>query len=439
MQKLTPQKPVKLVTDKSENFMGADEASFIKNYRISFNKNPLNNGEEGGNYGVGTGINSTIQVPNINKPDGINIPVGGFNAEETNELYILFWNSNNIHTIFVINGFNQEVSLVDIGSHLGFSIDPKFRIPPHRIHLRVLYNSDDENERVIKEKFLIWTNGQAWQGWINVLSGIGTKGFDESLYPYFKLKYPHFDRRELSEYAVRPPMLKPVVTPVEFTPNDVGKPNSIIDKSIQFAIVYELTDGRTTTLSPYSIPYIHVKEGFSLSASKAPRCLDLKLYAGSALVEKIYLLQRLCGGDWYVYDVINKYSNCDENAREIIKNNYWLRQNPWSNLNYDEEFNTITYRYCGEKDLNLYSASDASRWQTDLPIQSIGMGTPGDAVLLGDNKYGYENLSCDILNKIKISVASDDDDKVCKTKLMNIKVYALEKRRRWNQVFWWWI
>jgi len=437
MQKLTPHKPVKLVTDKSENFNGADEGTFIKNYRVSFNKNPLNNGEEGGNYGVGTAFNSTIAIPNINKPEGINIPIGGTNAEETNELYLLYWNSNKLHTIFVVDGFTQKVSLVDIGSHLGFSIDPKLRIPPHRIHLRVLYNSDKLNERVVKEKILIWTNGKAWQGWVNVMAGVGTKGFDPVSFPYFKLKYPHFDRRELSEYAVRPPMLKPVVTPIDILPEDIGKPNNIVDKSIQFAIVYELTDGRTTTLSPYSIPYIHVREGFSLSASMAPRCLDLKLYAGSPLVEKIFLLQRLCGGDWYLYDVIDKFSNCGSNSKEQIGNNYWLRTNAWENLNYDEASNTISYKYCGEREINLYSADDARRWQTDLPIQSIGISPAGDAVLLGDNKYGYDNISCDILNKIKISVSTNADDQICETKLINIKLYAyISRQEQYTQPIW---
>jgi hypothetical protein len=440
MQRLNANKPIKLVSDKGEAYVGIDEATFLKGYRVGFNKNQLKSdqsGETGGNFELGTGFNSSVELPHINKPDGTNVPVLLYNAEETNELYVGYWNSNNIHTIFCVDGLTQNISLVDIGSHLNFSLDPKHRIAPHRCVLRVFYGANAGGEKVIREKALIFTDGFNWQTWINVRAGIGTNGFDATAYPYFKLYYPHYDRREFTDLAVRPPMLKPEVIPVPPTESDKGKPNSTLDRSTQFAFMYIYTDGRPTTLSPYSTPYINVRPGFSLTDSLAVRCLDLKLYAGSGNVEQIVLLVRFCGGDWYKYDTIDKFSDCGPNDKTVIGEDYWKRVNPWEGLNYDETLNTITYRYCGDRELGSFSQDDANRIQSDLPILSVGQTPAADALLYGDNLYGYDNISCDILDQFRVSVTEDNSNAACEVNLVNIKVYAfITRQEQWTQPIW---
>lgn len=438
MQQLSNHKPVKLVTDKSEAYISSNEATFLKNYRIGFNKNQLKDGNDGGNYGVGTGYNSTTKLPDIQGlPEGTNLCVLTKNAIETNELYVGYWNSNGIHTIYVIDGSTLEVNIVDIGSHLNFSADPKYRMPDHRCLLRVFYTSDHEEDRTIKEKILIYTDGYNWQRWIPVRAAVATGGFDAEKFPYFKLHAPHYDRQEFINYAVHPPMLPPVLTPVAVSPADYGKPNNLVDKSIQIAYVYILTDGRTSTLSPYSVPHVYARSGCSGNDANAVRCLKVDLYAGSALVEKIQVLHRSCGGNWQLYDTIEKFSNCQENDSAMLGTNYWERVNPWSGLDYDAESNTISYRYCGDKESSIYSKDDALRIQNDLPIASTAITPAGDTVLMGNNKYFYDNFECDLLSDFEIFVEHRDGDLVVVPKTVNIKVYAYLSRGDYANQFVW--
>lgn len=438
MQQHISLKPLKLVTDKSEAYLTISEATYLKNYRISFNKNQLKDGLDGGNYGVGTGYNATLRLPDIQGlPEGINVAIGAKNAIETNELYLFYWNSNQYHSIFVIQGDSLEVNIVAMGSYLNFSLDPRHRLADHRVLLRVFYTSPEQgSERMIKEKCLLYTDGNSWQRWINVRAAVATAGFDGQEFPYFKLHAPHYDRQELIDYAVRPPVLPPAIHPVAAQAADYGKVNNFVDKSIQLAYVYILFDGRSTTLSPYSTPYHYSRGACNVNDAGGVRCLDVELYAGSALVEKIQLLQRTCGGAWKLYDTIYKF-NQQQNDPQVIGDQYWKRSHPWADFGYNEAKNTLTYRYCGDKECGIYSADDARRFQSDLPILSNAMTAAGDSVLLGNNKYFYDNFDSSLLNQITIAVDQDPARAIVVPKMVNIKVYAYMSRADVNNQFIW--
>ncbi|MGK3945839.1 hypothetical protein ABK046_46780, partial [Streptomyces caeruleatus] len=70
---------------------------------------------------------------------------------------------------------------------------------------RIKRNSKGE----IIEKYLLYTDGNTPHKWIDVIAAIKTDGFNDNVYPYFKLQPPHFDREELIAWAVRSPMVAP--------------------------------------------------------------------------------------------------------------------------------------------------------------------------------------------------------------------------------------
>lgn len=431
-QKLIGSKPVKLVTDKNESQVNPDEATFLKNYRVSINKNQNNDAQEGGNFGVGTGYTSNQRAAvELLLPAGINTKVLDKEIVVLNQVYIGYWNSNGNHGIYRINGNDNTAEIVIVDSRLNFSDDPKHSIPEHRVSATILYNSTDENTRSIKEIIFQYTDAFNWQRWININACIGTGGFKTS---YYKVHKPHFDFDEYIDYPFRPPMYPPSVVPVAPVPDDRGKSNNI-PESVQFSIQYIFTDGRTTTLSPYSLPYI--KSLTAVPGKLDSRCLDLTLYAGSGHVEKIKILVRSCGGEWKVYDTINKFSDCGVNDESIIQNKYWTRQNPWDDYQFDDEENTIVYRYCGDKECGIFSAEDAIRYQQDTPLLSTAINNIGDSVVLGNNKYGYNNLSCEVLDKIDLSVIEESGEGVCSPKNVTVKFFAyINRNEKVNQFIW---
>lgn len=396
-QRITRSKPLYVVTDKSEKYTSENEAFYLKGYRVTFNENA--DGAEGGNFGLGTPIRANKKASIGLMPAGKNQTLGTFESKELNQIYYFNWNSNNLHGIYRINGDTLKWEIVLVDPILNFSNDPEHAIPPHRVTLRVYYENDPTGfGKKKKEVFLVFTDANGWQRMVCVEAAVATGGFDATKFPYYRLRPPQLDRQEYIDLAIRPPMFPIEVTAIKATADDIGKPNNINDKSIQFAAEFQNTDNRTSVFGPYSIPFIQKTSQCNLSTAGMPRCLNLKINVGSAMVERVLLYQRLCGGDWYLYDTIERFglgSNTD---------NYWLRAGDWPDTPYDAATNTISYTYCGDKQTSLAVQADANRIQTDLPLVSIGLTAAGDSILLLDNLYGYNNFPKSELAKFKPSV-----------------------------------
>lgn len=198
-------------TDADALSLKDNESPFIKDYTVDVNQNgevSANTGNlagRGGNMGAGSPLVGNIALCNPLLPVGFNKIVLSSEFTETNELYVGFYNSNNNHGIYVISGDTMICTTVLIDPNLNFKLGPEFAMPEHRVALRVVYDELNGGFRNPVEKHLIYTNGANWQGWVNVIASSGSNGFDEALFPYWKTRTPHFDRREYMEYATRPP------------------------------------------------------------------------------------------------------------------------------------------------------------------------------------------------------------------------------------------
>jgi hypothetical protein len=423
--------PLFLDMDSAYREVKPDSSPFIKGLQWDINKN------DGGEFGManpsGDGQNMYVLTPtrgnkslrNIKGflPIGYNKNVGSFESPLTNELYYLNYNINGNHGIYVINGDTNTVTKIIVDPELGFTDDQEGVVCQLRAGL-FFYKDADNN---IIEKHFVWTNGKKWQGWINVNAAIGSDGFNDALFPYWKTRPPHFDRRELLEWPVRPPMQKPIVSVVENTAADLGKINRIADKVFRCAIAFQNTDGRITTLSPYSLPYAVKTEDYNNNTENTPKKLLFKLPAGSPLTEKIliFIQENVDGAvidpvaafnDWILYDTIEKFDTPPEG-------NYWTRTNPWADFNYDITFNTIEYVFDNSRTGKVVSQEDIKMIQTAMPQISQAFANVDDAIILCNNRYGYKNFTKELLSKLTPSV-KETTVSVCRREMRTVYLYA---------------
>lgn len=435
MQKPERALPVFLNMDSSFEQVAPNESPFVKNVESGINANP----SIGSNNPTGEGQNavdltpsrSNVQVPGLLLPAGYNKMAGKFDSVVTNETYILYYNDQSNHSIWVLSGDTGLYNKIIQDTKLPITADQEAFFSDHRVKLRVIY----DNDKKIIEKYFIATNGSGWQLWINVIAAIATGGFDANLFPYYTLVQPHFDRRELFEWAMRPPMMNPMVTPIPNTSADAGTINRIIDQAFQFAIVRNNTDGRPSTYSPYSLPLIIKSEDFLNSPDLLPKKALLTLDAGSCMTESIDIMVRFTAkkqlgipststwGEWQKYIRIYKYSN----QSDVLQTQYWLRTNPWANFSYDPIQNTIQYVFDNSVLPELTNQDDAARLQNDIPIQSVSLTDVNADLALGDNLYGYNNLPATTIENVSVEVLEDSGNS-CKLLTRKVQLYAVATR-----------
>lgn len=438
--------PKALNTDVGFEHLSPDETMYIKGMGIDLNQNPdTGNGTnnptlEGSNILKLTPTKSNVIIPKPFNPKGYSRNIGSFECIVTNEMYSFDYNERGLHNISVLSGDTGKWSLLIVDAKLNFTDNQENFISEHRVRLRVRY---DENKNIV-EKHLTWTDGNNWQGWINVIAAIKTNGFNSNTFPYWSLQPPHFDRRELFEWAVRPPMLKPKVKKIPNTASDSGKINKMIDVAFQFCYQFIYTDGRQTITSPFSLPSIIKTTSFLSNPDFLPKRVELELYAGSPMVEKINIYYRytkyrkneagtdlLTYGNWLLYDTINKYTDCGVNSKSIIGSDYWLRAQAWDGLSYNNISNSIKYIFDNSKLGQIIDQDLFERYQ-DMPSRSVAMSDLGDSLMLANNEYGFNNWGCEITNNIK-AVLNYNSTSNCFVPLREIKLYAIAARERGNQ------
>lgn len=430
-------KPLIVNTDAALKNMQAHEALFIKDIEISINKNgsavTANPTGDGQNDFILTPVNSNIPIPGFLLPNtGFNRNAGSFESKQTNETYVFTYNSENRHCIHVISGDDGSVKKIIEDATLQF-VDKQHTFKPEfRCALRVIRDAEGK----IVEKILLITDFNTWQKWINTIASYKTNGFNHTQFPYWTVKQPHFDRRELVEWAPRPPMIMPEGFILPATAGD-GLVNRVIDTSFQVCFDYNFTDGRETSVSPYSLPQTVKSAEFLSNPDLLPKRIRFTFYAGSPLVEKINIYVRQTHqntstldktyGDWYLYETLYKYPDSRNNA--VIGTDYWLRTNPWAGMNYDPDKNTFDYVFDNTKSGTPVDQSKF-RYQNDMPQISGAMSEAGDAVLLGNNRYDYDNV--DIDDKIGFEVKYGDSN-YCAMQLRTVSLYCYVGRERMNQ------
>jgi len=435
-------KPLFINTDSGVKNLQPDEALFLKDVEISINKNgnqstgTANPSGEGQNEFVLTPTKSNILVPDYLLPStGVNKNIGNALCKQTNETYCFTYNSLGNHCIHIINGDDGTVQRI-LYPYLNFTDDQEGYIADNRCLLRVIRNADNE----IIEKILLLTDYRGWQKWINTLAAIGSDSFNDVTYPYWVTKQPHFDRGELVEWPTRPPMFAPTAVSVANTAEDLGVPNRILDAAFEFCTQYINTDGRETSVSPWSLPYITKRTDFLSNPDLIPKKYLLTLQAGSPLTEKVNIYARQTAttadsdlqrtfGDWYLYDTIYKFKQSKNNV--VVGTRYWERTGAWEDYGYDSDMNTIEYVFDNTRagtpvDQNIF------RVETDMPQVSAALADAGDSAFLSNNRHQYDNLSNDVTEQFEVDIAYNTGDG-CTPELRTVSLYAYVGRDRLNE------
>lgn len=420
--------PKFLNTDSSYRDLKEDESPYMKGLSWDINANPgsdigtANPSGEGQNLFALTPARSNSAISGIELPAGYNKSYGTFESKVTNELYHFNYNGNGNHGIYVIDGNTGSYLKVIEDPELGFT-----EYQEHTVFKRVALRVQKDKTGAIIEKHLLWTDSQKWQGWVNVIAAIGSDGFNDSLHPYWKTTPPHFDRRELLEWPVRPPMIRPELSVIPNDITDIGVINRVADKNFRIAYSFEYTDGRPTTASPYSLPLQIKTEEYVNNLDNMPKRASVLLSAGSPMVEKIKIyVQRADStnsidstavyGDWILYDTIDKFQTSPTGQ-------YWLREQPWSLFNYDPVNNTIEYIFDNSKVGSTVSQQDVSRIQSDMPQLSNALTDIDNAVLLCNNRYLYGNLPSSITDKFNVTV-KEKQVETCSLNMRTVYLYA---------------
>lgn len=430
--------PLFLQLDNAIERLRVNESQFIKG--ISFDQNGNPSEESGNTNGTGEGSNALVQtpirsnqllfsLPAESSPPGYNRNYGSFYSTETNEFYYANFNEFGNHGIYVVDCDTGVWSTVIVDKNLPFTDEQDGALAEHRWSIRFV---KDSNKKIVA-KFLLYTNGKGWQGWINVIEAIATNGFDPTLFPYWQLTPPHFDRRELLEWAMRPPMYAPLAQTIPNTAADINKVNRLIDTAFQVAVKTGNTDGRVSTASPYSLPLIIKSEDYLNNPDTLPKNALFTLDAGSCLTESIQIFIRKNTtaqnnipptaewSDWYLYDTIYKFTTTSESS--VLGTQYWLRTNPWASYNYDPNLNTIQYSFDNSRVLQLVDQADFINLQNDIPQLSISLSDLGDGELLSDNRRDYDNLSSTEIAPLGVNVA-EKPTVGCDILTRKIRLYA---------------
>lgn len=391
MQLLQTIKPVEGINvDVAPEYLKPSEVRYALNL-----ERVINNSD-----GVATvvGKNAQISTPtpgnvllDYNQPPGVNTVIGRHYAKRTNEIYVFVHNSYLNHHIYRINGKTNTIQMVLMDKLLNFQIAPR-----HQIRFRAhLFFNEQKVTNGLHRKYLVWTEGYNWQGFLDVETSITTNGFRV---PYFYTA----DRTQLWQLAVRPPL---ECVYGDFATNNTPElTNRIKDKLWLFRYKYIYTDGRPSAWSPVSPGFINLQACAGESLYD-PRCINLRINAGGPGVEKILLAYGNCLGSftddqnpqYYQTVIINKYEDCLGSTALF----YERRINP--NFNYDAATNTFLYNFCNEG-----TCIPVSRAETDLnfipvPITSYALMPVEDKLALLNNEWGDDPLDCRVMSQLSFT------------------------------------
>lgn len=419
--------------DEAYEKLQESESPFMKGVEWGIAANPplglgLDNPVgEGQNVEVLNPSRSNLPFPGALLPTGENLNIGWYESFTTQELYYFNFNEHGQHGIYVLNGNEFSWKKVIEDPELEFTDNPENYIAGHRVSLRIVYNKDKQ----IVEKILTITEGGSWQKWILVKTAIATNGFDASLFPYWTLKQPHFDRKELLQWATRPPMVNPIAVAIKNTDADKGKVNRIIDQAFQYCVRTGNTDGRITVPGSMSDPVIIKSEDFLNNPDFLPKSISIKFYAGSPLTEFVDIFVRksamktqsiantITWSDWRWVERVYKYGN-DPN---VLNTEYWKRTNPFAGKNYDPVYNTFDYIFDNSRQTEIIDQAEFERLENDIPQISIAQVILDDKLGLSNNRINYNNAPADLIAKLGIAVQQKETT-TCETVLRKARLYA---------------
>ena len=281
-----------------------------------------------------------------------------------------------------------------------------------------LVNPETGKEFIAKE--LKWTDNYNYQGYLRVDDSIATNGFDATIFPYFAGTY---DKCPIVRMGVPTPKGCINVTPIERVtdpadPNyDVSKNNKMLNAKWFFIIRATDVWGRPSEWGARSEEYVAALNDCIANSNNIPRCVNLEFDAGNPFWNTIEIGWIACVNGvstvWKKEETLFLYkgSNIGE---------WWKRQrNP--DIAYDQVKNTITYKFCRDKECDVIPTDETTRIENPLPKRSSAIMDLNHETALFNNKSKFNPFSQDLISKITHTVLPPSQTDIG---LRNITIYA---------------
>lgn len=418
--------PIKINLDKDSKDMQPNEARYIKNMTPYMGMN--------GQYdGVTQGFNmnrlKSLQANELYllisqlAIDSENKVIGRLISKETNSVFVFVYNSAGNHLIYRING-DRTYNIVYKGPLLKFVKRPEFFISEANATLEFLDIGNPETGEKERRSFLFIAHGVNYQRHICVEDSIATNSFDEIQYPYFSGNY---DKEQLINMGLATPKGCVSVKEVEWDEGvDKGLTNSLLRETLQFRIRQFDVWGRPSEFGIISDLYVPGINDCLADNPRLPRCLDLSFDAGNPMIDKIEVAYRICNSQvWNVDATINLYTG--SNIGE-----WWLRErNP--NVDFNLVDNSITYRFCKNKECRPVPVADTNRLDNPLPRQSQAITKIAKYIGLGNNLSGFQPFSQELKSKIKFTVEGPTSTATNNNRNITIYVPIYNQALEWYQ------
>jgi hypothetical protein len=413
-------KPRSINLDSSKKYLKDTEAAYLLNFDV---QNPSA-------LGKGVPFAANFAICELELPLGENYNNGRYYSPITNEEYSWTWNSNGINFISRINGDGVcQIVYSNNGSTncLSLSADPKHEITRWRAYLYV-EKSDCANRH---GKYLCWTNGESFIGWLDVEASIATNYFST----------PFFDSCrngcELISLCVPQPCscISAEYIPLESTDQSIT--NNIVDKSFKFiyrGVYYDKI--RRSEWSDPSTVYFEDTDNCFYNSKGVSRCIKLRIPIDNPMWDKIEIgfskgdIDGNGDGVWYLADTIDVYEKYNSTQQ------YWYQRELSPELLHYENC-SFDYLFCNNKQCQIIDIAEVTRVFNPIPLQPQGMISIKD----GLGFYNYEQGNCPIdenqAAKFTIStVAQQSTDCIPEMRSLKVRAIIHSRETKFNQFIW---
>lgn len=409
-QRLLPDKGINL--DIGDSYMPPNMARFIKN--LSYVNTDTSEAEPSGKGG--TGYFKPLEANAVYDPNFVlpgvpfeNQNVGWLQSKEEDLVLFLNLNKNGTHGLYLIRGSSNNVESVYVKNCLNLILRPENFLHQGGGWLEVFNFTDPNTNLPRKRSYFMYTDGYNDMRFICLEDSIATQSFNASLFPYFVNPHP-----ECLLINAGVPEPSDCLQVVEVPNDDPTKTNNLRFKTWQFRVKAIDVYGRMSEHGIISDLYIPGTNDCVGSSELLPRCLDIKFDAGSPLINSYQIeFSNNNGQVWYVDDTIFLYNGSN-------LGDWWLRsRNP--NIPYDQVTNTLTYRFCRDKECNPVDVNETNRSQNPLPRQTQSVSKIGKVIGLWNNKHGFNPLGSEIMDQISLTVTPPS---TAVSNVRNIEIYV---------------
>lgn len=413
--------PVKFNLDLAAEYMDEFTARYIKNLTPYIGATDDYTGiKEGQNVQKLKPIQSNELYVNIPVPQGDNYCVGAKGFASTNEVYVMVWNSNKDHFIYRLNCSTRTFNIVKIDPCFNFQKKPKFFIGESQMSLTIIPLVEPETGKEILAKELKWTDGYNYQGYLRVDDCIATNGFDATAFPYFSGTY---DKCPIVRMGVPTPKGCIEVTEIPRVTDpldpayDVSLNNNLLFQKWFFIIKYIDVWGRPSEWGARSLEYVPGINDCISDSNNLPRCLNLNFDAGNPFINAIEIGWLSCSNGvatvWHKEETIFLYegSNIGE----------WWKRPRNTKVNYNPADNTITYKFCRDKECEIIPEDETRRIENPLPKRSQSLINLNKNTALFNNKSKFNPFPQSLKEKITANIIPPNS---ATSDLRNITVYV---------------